>query len=90
MHYVHGKNGSTKIIFYLTQVFVPHAHLGTIWYHSKPSDVPYSPHPFLGWDFFRPFLKKDSSSSIFVLHNLLQKGVRACLKQQFVKNQSSA
>ena len=31
---------------------VTHAHLGPIWYHSEPSDVPYSPNQFLGWDFF--------------------------------------
>ena len=31
---------------------VIHAHLGPIWYHSGPSDVPYSPKQFLGWDFF--------------------------------------
>ena len=27
-------------------------HLGSIWYHSEPSDLPYSPNQFLGWDFF--------------------------------------
>ena len=26
--------------------------LGPIWYYSEPSDVPYSPNQFLGWDFF--------------------------------------
>ena len=31
---------------------VTHAHLGPIWDHSEPSDVPYSPNQFLGWDFF--------------------------------------
>ena len=31
---------------------VTHAHLGPIWYHIEPSDVPYSPNQFLGWDFF--------------------------------------
>ena len=31
---------------------VTHAHLGPIWYHSEPSDVPYSLNQFLGWDFF--------------------------------------
>ena len=31
---------------------ITHAHLGPIWYHSEPSDVPYSPNQFLGWDFF--------------------------------------
>ena len=27
-------------------------HLGLIWYHSEPSNVPYSPNHFLGLDFF--------------------------------------
>ena len=31
---------------------VAHAHLGLIWYHSEPSDVPYSTNQFIGWDFF--------------------------------------
>ena len=31
---------------------VTYTHLGPIWYHSAPSDVPYSPNQFLGWDFF--------------------------------------
>ena len=31
---------------------VTHAHLGPIWYHSEPSDVPYSPNQFLDLDFF--------------------------------------
>ena len=31
---------------------VTHVHLGQIWYHSKPSDLPYSPKQFLDWDFF--------------------------------------
>ena len=30
----------------------PLKHLGSIWYHSEPSDIPYSPNQFLGWDFF--------------------------------------
>ena len=29
-----------------------HAHLGPICYHSEPSDVPYFPTQFLGWDLF--------------------------------------
>ncbi len=37
---------------------VTHAHLGPIWYHSEPSDVPYSPNQFLGWDFFAAFYSK--------------------------------
>ena len=28
-------------------------HLGSIWYHSEPSNVPYSPNQFLGLDFCR-------------------------------------
>ena len=40
---------------------VTDAHLGPIWYHSKPSDVPYSPNQFLGWDLFCRLLQKDSS-----------------------------
>ena len=35
---------------------VTHTHLGPMWYHSEPSDIPYSPNQFLGWDFFLPFL----------------------------------
>ena len=30
----------------------PPNHLGSIWQHSEPSDVPYSPNQFLGLDFF--------------------------------------
>ena len=30
----------------------PHNHLGSIWYHSEPLEVPYSPNQFLGLDFF--------------------------------------
>ena len=41
---------------------VTHAHLGPIWYHSEPSNVPYSPNQFLGWDFFCRFLQQDGSS----------------------------
>ena len=44
---------------------VTHAHLGSIWYHSEPSDVPYSPNQFLGWDFFCHFLQQDSSRPKF-------------------------
>ena len=31
---------------------VTHAHLGPIWYHLKPLDVPYSPNQFLALEFF--------------------------------------
>ena len=35
-----------------------HAHLGPIWYHSEPSDVPYYLNQFYGWDFFVAFYSK--------------------------------
>ena len=31
---------------------VTRAHSGPIWYDSEPSDVPYFPNQFFGWDFF--------------------------------------
>ena len=30
----------------------PIDHLGLIWYHSEPLEVPYFPNQFLGLDFF--------------------------------------
>ena len=42
---------------------VIYASLGPIWYHSEPSDVPYSPNQFLGWDLFCRFIQQDSSST---------------------------
>ena len=42
----------------------PLNHLRSIWYHSEPSDVPYSPNQFLGWAFFCRFLQQDSSKNI--------------------------
>ena len=53
---------------------VTHAHLGTIWYHSKPSDVPYPPNKFLGWDFSfvvsysKPALTVDSLLISYIEH----------------------
>ena len=43
---------------------VTHAHLRPIWYHSEPSDVPYSPNQFLGWDFFTTSYSKTALSDI--------------------------
>ena len=40
----------------------PLDHLGSIWYHSEPLEVPYSPNQFLGWDFFCRFLQQTGSS----------------------------
>ena len=34
---------------------VINAQLETIWYHSEPADVPYSPNQLLAWDFFAAF-----------------------------------
>ena len=31
---------------------VTHAHLGPIWYHFEPSDVPYSPNQYTGHELF--------------------------------------
>ena len=43
------------------------AHLGSIWHHSDPSDIPYFPNQFLVWDFFCRFLQQDSSRKFFFL-----------------------
>ena len=40
------------------------AHLAPIWYHPEPSDFPYSPNQFLGWDFFCHFLQQDGSNLV--------------------------
>jgi hypothetical protein len=40
-------------------------YLGAIWYHSEPSDVPYSSNQYLGWGFFYHFLQQDSSREVF-------------------------
>ena len=42
------------------------AHLGPIWYHSEPSEVPYLPSQFLGWDFFCSKTALDARADIFV------------------------
>ena len=48
----------------------PQTNLGSIWYHTEPSYVPYSPNQFLGWDFFCRFLQQgllDLSYSVTTL-----------------------
>ena len=40
----------------------PLNHLGSIWCHSGPLEVPYSPRQFFDWDFFGPFLQETGSS----------------------------
>ena len=55
---------------------VTHVHLGPIWYHSEPSDVPYCPNQFLGWDSFNVSYSKpaldDAELFISFLENLVQ------------------
>ena len=41
---------------------VTHAHLGLIWYHSEPSDIPYPPNQFLGWTIIHTFLQQTGST----------------------------
>ena len=44
---------------------VTHAHLVSIWYHSKPLDVhPLFPYQFLGQDYFCRFLQQGSSNKV--------------------------
>ena len=47
---------------------VTHAHLGPIWYHSEPSDIPYFPNQFLCWDFFAASYRKMALSPL--IHSL--------------------
>ena len=41
---------------------VTHVHVGPIWYHSEPSDVPIAQTSFLVGTFFYRFLQQTSSS----------------------------
>ena len=54
-----------------------HEHLGPIWYHSEPSDVPYSPNQFLGLDFFCRFLQQTGSK--YVLHLIQMFHFKFCI-----------
>ena len=45
----------------LMSMSYPLNHLGSIWYHSEPSDDPYSLNQFLGWEFFGRFLQQAGS-----------------------------
>jgi hypothetical protein len=47
-----------------------------IWYHSEPSEVPYSPNQFLGWDFFWRFLKQDGSK-LYIFSRVSVQGVKS-------------
>ena len=50
-----------------------HVCLGPIWYHSEPSDVPYSPNQFLGWDFLCCFLQQAGSNILLISDMTLAK-----------------
>ena len=41
----------------------PLIHLGSIWYPSESSDIPYSPNQFLGWDVFAASYSKMALST---------------------------
>ena len=54
----------------------PLNHYGSIWYHSRPSYVPYSPNQFLGLDFFVRFLQQDGSKIVEPTNNSPNKNNR--------------
>ena len=53
-----GNRGRLKVLndtkLVLNEHEWPLNHLGSIWYHSKPSEVPYSPNQYLDRDFILP------------------------------------
>ena len=57
----------------------PH-HLGPIFYHSEPSDVPYSPNQFLGLDFFVVSYNK---TALISHKNVVFSEVRKLLQREF-------
>ena len=57
----------------------PLNHLGSIWYHLEPSDVPYSPNQFLGWELFCRFLQQDGSRRL----SMIRSGSKIILLVQF-------
>ena len=64
----------------------PLNHLGSVWYHSEPSDIPYSPNQFLGLDFFFcRFLQQDGSSNKSCSSELLSLNINH-LKKRFEKD----
>ena len=48
----------------------PPNDLGSSWYQSEPTDVPYFPNQILVWDFFFRFLQQDDSTTPDVNRNL--------------------
>ena len=63
-----GNKGHLKVLnnTKLVQMSIidPLNHLASIWYHTEPLKVSYSPNHFLGWDFFCCFLQQIGSSCI--------------------------
>ena len=51
-----GNRGRLKVLngneLVINDYKLPFDNLESIWYHSEPSDVPYSLNQFLGWNFF--------------------------------------
>ena len=47
----------------------PLENLGSIWYHSEHSDVPYSLNQFLGWDIFAVSYSKTALNYILINDN---------------------
>ena len=45
----------------------PFNHLGSIWDHSEPQEVPFCPNQFLGLDFFCRFLQQTGSNHSYFL-----------------------
>ena len=51
---------------------VTHAHIGSIWYHSEPSDVPFFPNQFLDLDFFCHFLQPSVDKHFSLNHVIVR------------------
>ena len=65
-----GNRGRLKVLndnkLVLNEHEWPLNHLGSIWYHSEPSDVPHFPKKILGWDFFCRFLQPTGSKPFYI------------------------
>ena len=54
-------------------------HLGSIWYHSEPHELTYTPNQFLAWDFFCRFLQQNGSSTATRQYLPIRRLSRLCL-----------
>ena len=61
----------------------PLNQLGSIWYYSKPSDVPYSPNQFLAVDFFSTSYRKTSLLAILNRKDSIFRKLHIALKYYF-------